>query len=331
MAIQSGFFNANVDQQGNYDRAGTAEQFAKYFSQLVSNGVFANPSTNFQVLANNGMTVTVKSGYAWINGYWAWQDVDDNITIDSSSMSLPRIDRVVLRLDLTQSGRVVSLSVKNGVEASSPVAPALTRNNEIYEIALADIAVAVNASSITQSNITDQRLNASLCGIVTGLIDQIDTTTLYNQIQSDLSEFKTVSQADFEAWIATIRGILDDETAGHLLLLIEQLRDDIQQEIEELKDNSWQELTAINNQVTISTASGSRFHITQSSNVTYTLDCQDGDAFCLWLEMSANNLTASFPQLTEDDWSGEIDATAGVDNMVNFIRCGDTYKAYVLV
>jgi len=326
MAIQSGFFNATVttDSQTGlpvYDRAGTAEQFAHYFSRFIGNGVFMKTSTDFQVLANSGMNLTVKAGDAWINGYYAWADTDETIAIASSPMSNPRIDRIVLRLDLTQSGRAITLAVKQGTEAATPVAPSLTRNAEVCEIALADVTVGVNVSAISQANIADLRLNSSLCGIVTSLVDQVDTTTLYNQIQADLDEFQTVNQADFEAWLESIQGILDEDTAGHLLTLINGLKT-------EVENHPWVELTPTNGAVSIDTADGSRFHTTLEANLTVNITAKDGDAFCLMVDVAESGHTLTLPNNVE--LVGELENTAGLAHVINFIRYGQTIMAYVL-
>ena len=66
-------------------------------------------------------------------------------------------------------------------------------------------------------------MNTSLCGIVTGLVEQVDTTTLYNQIQSDLTQFKTVSQAEFDAWFEDINAKLGTEPATALQEQVDDL------------------------------------------------------------------------------------------------------------
>lgn len=65
MAIRSGLFNSV-----NGDRRYKADFFAEYFASFIANGVFPNPSTGLQVLANQNMTVAIKPGKAWINGYF---------------------------------------------------------------------------------------------------------------------------------------------------------------------------------------------------------------------------------------------------------------------
>ncbi|MGL4818668.1 MAG: hypothetical protein ACRC5C_01645, partial [Bacilli bacterium] len=116
MMIKSGFFNSV-----NGDRRYNAEEFARYFSLFVGNGVFPNPSTGLQVIANNNMTVTVKPGSGWINGYYITNTADHVLQIAVADGALNRIDRIVLRLDYLT--RNITPVVKKGTFATSPVAP----------------------------------------------------------------------------------------------------------------------------------------------------------------------------------------------------------------
>lgn len=194
--IRSGFFNSVGG-----DRKYNAARYAEYFNSFVGNGVFPNPSTGLQVLANGDMTVTVKAGRAWINGYIIVNDDDYILTLDVADGVLKRIDRIVARYDI--EGRGITLVVKKGSFASSPVAPALQRDADAYELGLADVYIANGAVSITQSNVTDLRLNATYCGVVTGLITQVDATTLFNQYQAWIAEKKTQYNTDMTTWTAT--------------------------------------------------------------------------------------------------------------------------------
>lgn len=76
---KSSFFNAIIDQNGTPDRVYLAEDFAKYFSTFIGNGVFPNPANQLQVVAvDNNMQIRIKAGFAWINGYM-YQNTDDYI------------------------------------------------------------------------------------------------------------------------------------------------------------------------------------------------------------------------------------------------------------
>ncbi|WP_411680417.1 hypothetical protein [Clostridium thailandense] len=190
---KSSFFNSV-----NGDRKYKAEDFAEYFATFIGNGVFPNPSTNLQIIANNDMTVTLKKGSAWIKGHIYINTDDLILPIDVADGVLNRIDRIVLRMDTAE--RAINAAVKKGSFANNPIALELQRDTDAYELALADIYIVKGAISITQSNITDLRLNSDLCGIVHGTVDQADPTAIFNQFQSWYSEKQSQYNADITDW-----------------------------------------------------------------------------------------------------------------------------------
>lgn len=206
---RSSFFNAELIND-KYDRTYNAEDFARYFASFIGSGIFPNPTTNLQVRANNGMSVVVSKGKAWINGYFYENTEDLNLNLATAHGVLKRIDRIVVRLDL--SARLIRCAIKKGSESSSPNPPNLQRDSDIFELALADILVENGAVKITQSNITDQRFNADLCGIVSGVVDQIDTTNLFAQFENE-----------FTRWFTDTKATLGSDVAGNLLNKINDL------------------------------------------------------------------------------------------------------------
>lgn len=174
MALKSGFFNS-VDGDRKYN----ADDLSNFFVKLISNGVFPDPSNNLKVVANSGLTVTVKPGYGFINAKYVYNSSDYDLTLDNADTTNPRIDRIVLRYNSTN--REITLNILKGTPAAEPEAPELTRSSTVYEMALANIAIAANASAIATADITDRRGNSTDCGYVYGLIQQIDTTDLFNQ------------------------------------------------------------------------------------------------------------------------------------------------------
>jgi hypothetical protein len=65
------------------------------------------------------------------------------------------------------------LAVVTGVPAKAPVAPALTRNADIFELGLADITIPQAATTVTAANVFDTRLVTSLCGLVNSLVSAV--------------------------------------------------------------------------------------------------------------------------------------------------------------
>lgn len=213
MALTSAFFDAEL-VGGEYDRVYSAERFAEYFASFIANGVFPNPATNLQVVANapSDMTVRVKSGLGWINGYYCNNDEDYLLTISPANGTLPRIDAVVLRW--SRSNRSISLEVKTGVATSSPSAPPLERSADNYELMLASIRVVAGTTSIAQASITDKRPDSTVCGWVKGVVDQIDTTGLFAQYNDA-----------FQTWFANLQSQLSGNVAANLQSQITALED----------------------------------------------------------------------------------------------------------
>lgn len=214
--LTSGFFNGEkigVDEYGAiYDRMYQAEFFSRYFSSFISNGVFGGDSTSFQVVENSGMSLRVKGGRAFINGYFCYSDEDIILNLDESDGLEDRIDRIVLQLNL--SDREISLKILKGDIKTPPEATEITRSGDIYELAIADILIEAGTPNIENSKITDLRLNNELCGFVTHVLEKVDTTTLYNQIQEDLKEFKEVEEANFLKWFEDIKSKLNENAVS---------------------------------------------------------------------------------------------------------------------
>lgn len=78
----------------------------------------------------------------------------------------------------------IEIVLKKDSQASLPTAPAIQRDAEAYELVIADVLINAGTTQINQGLITNQRLNKNLCGIVHGVVDQVDTTSIFNQYQS---------------------------------------------------------------------------------------------------------------------------------------------------
>ena len=163
---KSGFFNSSGG-----DRVYSATDFAAYFGKLVSNGIFYAAPTNLQVTPDSGMAVSVVAGSAWINGY-SYENTDAlTLNLATASGVNPRIDRFVVRFSAVE--RRIYLAVLTGTPAEIPAAPALTRSNDTFELGIADILVPKGSVTVTALNITDTRLNTSLCGLVNSLVTAV--------------------------------------------------------------------------------------------------------------------------------------------------------------
>lgn len=191
-----GFFNSK-----NGDRKYTAEQISSYFDGLVGNGILENCGNKLQVLHTEGMGIKVQSGRAFLDCHWYNNSADVLLEVPQSEITYDRIDSVILRMDTAEEVRNITLLIRKGTPAESPVAPSLENTESVKELCLADIRVNKLVEAISQANITDTRTSGK-CGFVTGLIKQVDTSTLFLQWQTAYQEYYTLSTTEFERWKA---------------------------------------------------------------------------------------------------------------------------------
>lgn len=134
----------------------------------ATTGVIGTSSMAVTQNSPAGMSVRVASGWAAIVGdiqanqgvYTVYNDATAVATITPADLTNPRIDLVCVTVrDAFYSGsnNDVIINVVAGTPASSPTVPATPSNS----IALATVAVAANASTITTANITDVRVTTT--------------------------------------------------------------------------------------------------------------------------------------------------------------------------
>lgn len=210
MAEKSGFFNARETEDGTYDREYDAEQFAEYFANFISNGVYANPANQLKVVfddsPNKPFVVIVRKGKAYIDGYWYELTEDMEITIPANTKAY--IVKDVIRCTLDKAERKVSIVLEEDVTIDHP-----TNNNNRHDLILSTIIVQPNASKLNAEDITDKRPDKTYCGFVTGVIDQIDTTELFQQYDDA-----------FQNWFNEMKDQLSTDAAGNLQIQIGNLQ-----------------------------------------------------------------------------------------------------------
>lgn len=226
MAQECGFFNAQLVGE-EYDRVYLAEQFAAYFASFIGNGVFGKSMQKLEVISNDvpNMTVKVLPGEAWINGWW-YRNTDEYIlNVPIADGVLSRIDAIVLRWGNVE--RDMWLDIIPGEPSANPKIPTIRRNADYYDLRLGYITVAAGSIKIVQSQITDTRLDSTVCGLVTGVIDQIDTKGLYDQFIDYFNDFKQTYTIEWQEWFEQFKGFIESLENGELLLRVEELLNQI--------------------------------------------------------------------------------------------------------
>ena len=101
-------------------------------------------------------SVRVVTGRAVVRGKVYWLDADTTLTVPDNTSGNPRIDRVVLEADWAT--QTVRLKILEGTPAASPSPPTLTQvDGTLWQMSLAQVAVANGFTSISNSDITDER------------------------------------------------------------------------------------------------------------------------------------------------------------------------------
>lgn len=161
-----GFFDSIVGDERNYTQASMAR-----FARALSESGVSDERSLAVSSANDGLNVIVAYGMAVVDGFF-YSLEDDGGGAQRISLSAPasksRIDRIVLRCDSTTQTRTVALEVISGKEASAPTPPALTRSESVYDISLARVTLTAGMSLITGEQITDERTDPSVCGVLQG-------------------------------------------------------------------------------------------------------------------------------------------------------------------
>ena len=205
MAVTYGFFNSL-----NSDRLYNADQMSNYFKGLITNGVYESVDDALIVKATTGMTVSVGTGRATIDCKWINVDAIVNLSINASHVTLNRYTAVCLHLDI--GNRLIEIVAIDGTNATTPTKPVPTNTSTDKYLVLAYVYVGAGSTAMTQSNITDTRANTNICGWVTGLIKQVDTSELFLQWQDAYATYYEEMTAAFDSWLSTLTSQLNVST-----------------------------------------------------------------------------------------------------------------------
>lgn len=178
MPETSMFFDSTEADERMYSSA----DFAQFMKIFYSTGVVSGGDSLKVLGSADRLAVSVQPGKAVVEGrpYWLTESARE-LTVPAASTSYARIDRVILRLDLSVEARNITAQILQGQAAANPKPPNLLRNNNYYDISLAQLYIPANALVIEK--VTDERYNAEVCGICQGLYT-LDMTDF-----EDLNEF----------------------------------------------------------------------------------------------------------------------------------------------
>lgn len=196
-----------------------AEWVMKWLHGRTS-GVFGAENNLSTSTVPGTMSIEISDGVGWMSnengdGVVFWNDNEQTngtkltLTHDVADGVLNRIDRVVVTWETTNYVALPTISILKGVASSNPVAPALTNNNIQRQISLAKVNIPAGTVSLSNSMVTDERLDSSVCGIVTEYIE-VDTSTMDEQFKTLLKE----TQDQTKSVLTAIQKELADLEAG---------------------------------------------------------------------------------------------------------------------
>lgn len=199
MAEISSFPNNSDIYQG-------AEEVMRWLHGRTS-GVYAGEGNAAVSATGSAMQIQVAPGIGWIvdaaaNGVCWWFDTAIQLTVDpaESTGTLNRIDRVIVEWQTTDYAALPEVKILKGTSASSAVAPALTNNSTVRQLSLARISIPAGTTELTDALITDERLDPSVCGIVSETVTA-DTSMISAQYNAAVAD---LYNAIAEAWSGEI-------------------------------------------------------------------------------------------------------------------------------
>lgn len=185
-----------------------AEWVMKWLHGRTS-GVFGAEKNLGTSIIPGTMSVEISDGVGWLSnengdGVVFWNDNEQTngrkltLTHDVADGALNRIDRIVVTWETTNYVALPTISILKGATSSKPVPPTLTNNNVQRQISLAKVYIPAGTVSLSASMVTDERLDPSVCGIVTETV-KIDTSTIYDRVNKALKDVDDQSQAVLDA------------------------------------------------------------------------------------------------------------------------------------
>lgn len=173
----------------------TAED-AELFHCTRTSGIWAEDSFPISVTGADN-NITIGKGIAWINN----EEFSGKVTALKSAEVLdlgiadstyPRID--VIAIQFNANNNATDVIVKKGTPASNPVRPAIVRNGAVYELYIASVYRPAGATAVTASNITDLRMDATVCGLMADSVTKIDMDAIRAQLIGLVEELEEAIQ-----------------------------------------------------------------------------------------------------------------------------------------
>jgi hypothetical protein len=173
----------------------TAED-AELFHCTRTSGIWADGSFSITATGNNN-DVTIGKGIAWINN----EEFSGKVVALKSAKTIdlgiadgvyPRID--VIAIQFNSNKNETDVVVKKGVPATNPTRPAIVRTGAVYELYLASVYRAAGSTAITVNNITDLRMDSTVCGLMADSVTNVDMDAIHAQLMGLVADLESAIQ-----------------------------------------------------------------------------------------------------------------------------------------
>lgn len=144
----------------------TVAQWEAMARHWLKDGVILGELNEAAVFADaTGLQIKVQPGRVVVRGHYGDWAAQKTLGVTAASSTLTRIDRVVARLDITNSR--IDLDMVTGTPGSG-LPPSLTQNSTTWEIPLARVAVPPGDTTVDSAQVTDERAFARPHGVEVG-------------------------------------------------------------------------------------------------------------------------------------------------------------------
>ena len=202
---ESGFYN-NIVINGLNTRVYSAEDMCEPYSSIFSDGVKPNANgvlgDDLFVSWVEGMKVRVMPGYGLFGGKYFKNNVAYEITLDDPTTTA-RYDAIIVASDKRSTVNETTIYVKS--LDHSPTKADLIRNTEVKEYMLAYAVVQGEIPTIGQEVIFDTRLDQEVCGVITGVYNQLDGKAIYSQWQTVFDTWLEAAKDSYRSSTTLIR------------------------------------------------------------------------------------------------------------------------------
>lgn len=189
---------------------------AELFHCTRSSGIHAGTDFQYSVTGANN-NITIGTGIAWIKNTEFSGKVTANksavvLNLGLADASLPRWDVVCIQFNKTSNS--TDIVVKKGTASSSPKLPKISQTETLYELYICKVYRKVGAVSVTIEDITDLRLDPTVCGLMADSVTSVDTSAINAQITALIEKLRQ-EIADVESGAEImLKSVYDTDGSG---------------------------------------------------------------------------------------------------------------------